>query len=101
MDHLREVEVIAVRDAIDLFQTAMEVTILDLLDKDPGTAIAYLQITGDNAIYHIKGVGDEFSSVYEDTKAQRIAIRLIEKTVDRLCAVLKNADNNGSSIAKP
>jgi hypothetical protein len=84
MDHLREIDDIGVQDAIDLFQTQMEVCIIDLLQEHSDTALAKIDQFRNRSLNHVKNLGYDFAPVADDLKAIRIAVVLLERTFERL-----------------
>lgn len=84
MDHLREIEDIAVRHAIDIFQGCMEIAIGNLLDDDRNTALSQLNRARDRALNLVNNLGSEVISIDQEAKTLRIAVGLLETTFDRL-----------------
>jgi len=84
MDHLSEVDDVAVHDAVDLFEAQIELLVLNLLNPDHATAIAQIATARDRAADRIIGLAKGCSSTSEDAKAIRIAAAMLTKTYKRL-----------------
>jgi hypothetical protein len=84
MEHLREIDDINVRHAVDLFQTQMELFILNLLGEDREVALVMIDKARRKALNHVKNLGSEFSAMDDEVKTIRIAISILEKSYERL-----------------
>ena len=84
MDHLSEVDDVAVHDAVDLSEAQIGLLVLNMLDADYGTAIAQVSTARDRAADRIIGLAKGCSSTSEDAKAIRIAAAMLTKTYKRL-----------------
>lgn len=83
MKHLNAISDIAVRDAVDIYQTQMERLILRLVgDVDSETVAAFLEEARQRALDHVK----EFNDTKHEARAHALAIAMLEKTFDRLSA---------------
>ena len=84
MDHLSEVDDVAVHDTVDLFEAQIELLVLNLLDPGHATAIAQIATARDRAADRIIGLANGCPSTSEDAKAIRIAAAMPTKTYKRL-----------------
>ena len=86
MDHLKTISDIAVRDAVDVYQTAMERLVVRLLgDNDPNALAAFLEDSRQRALNHVKNnLRSELRDIKSETRALTLAIAMVEKTFDRL-----------------
>ncbi len=91
MDHLAELGDWPTRNAIDAVQSQYELMILDLLDRDPGKALAYLEAARERSLHYIKNLGgDEFTAMENEAKSGRIAITILENSFARLIATIRD-----------
>jgi hypothetical protein len=90
MDHLAEVDNVAVRDAVDLFEAQIELFVLNLLDPDYGTAIAQITMARDRADDRIMKLAKDCSLTSENAKAIRIAAGMLTKTYKRLIDTIEH-----------
>jgi hypothetical protein len=85
VQHLREIDDIAVRDAVDIYQTQMELFVLQLLDKNRDIALTQIGTFRQTVLNHAENLlGSEFAP---------IAIAIIEMTHDRLREMIEARDN--------
>ena len=101
MDHLAEINDVAVRDAVDLFEAQIELLILGLLDPHHATAIAQITTARDRAADRIIDLARGCAPTSEDAKAIRIAAAMLTKTYKRLIDTVEHrramAEQKGSS----
>jgi len=84
MDHLAEINDVAVYDAVDLFEAQIELLVLNLLDPDHGAALDQITTARDRAADRIINLARGFPPTGEDAKAIRIAAAMLTKTYKRL-----------------
>ena len=86
MEHLKAISDIAVRDAVDVYQTAMERLVVRLVgENDPKTLAAFLDDARQRALNHAKNnLRSELRDIKSETRALTLAIAMLEKTFDRL-----------------
>ena len=86
MEHLKAISDIAVRDAVDVYQTVMERLVVRLLDhNDPKALAAFLEESRQRALNHAKiNLRSELRDIKTETRALTLAIAMLEKTFDRL-----------------
>lgn len=88
MDHMREIDDLVIRYALDLFQTEMEMAILVLLSSDRDIARAHLDAARQRALDGIEKSAVDLAED-ADQKAVRIARALIDKSFDRLRRIVQ------------
>jgi hypothetical protein len=76
---LREIDDIAVRDAIDTFQTYIESAIGNLLDPDRNKALAQIENARSRAMQNVKAMGSDVVPMEQEAKTLRLAVGLLEK----------------------
>ena len=96
-DPLREIDDIAVRDAIDIFQTYIESTIGNLLDRDRNMALAQIESARSRTIQNVKEMGSDVVPMEQEAKTLRLAVGLLEKTFDRLRKLHSSSDDDPGS----
>jgi hypothetical protein len=100
MDHLAEINDVAVRDAVDLFEAQMELLVLNLLDPDHSTAVTQITTARDRAADRIINLARECAPTSGDAKAIRIAAAMLAKTYKRLIDTIEHrrvsAEQKGS-----
>ena len=84
MDHLAEIDDVAVHDAIELFETQMELLVLSLLDADHATATTQITTARDGAADRIINLAKDCAPTNGDAKVIRIAAAMLTKTYKRL-----------------
>ena len=90
MDHLSEIADVAVHDAVELFETQIELLVLSLLDPDYEAAVAQITKARDRAADRIIGLAKGYSSTSDDAKAIRIAAAMLKKTYKRLIGTVEH-----------
>ncbi|HEY7247646.1 MAG TPA: hypothetical protein VH678_27570 [Xanthobacteraceae bacterium] len=78
-DPLREIDDIAVRDAIDIFQTYIESTIGNLLDRDRNIALAQIETARSRAMQNVKEMASDVVPIEQEAKTLCLAIGLTGK----------------------
>ena len=86
MEHLKAISDVAVRDAVDVYQTVMERLVMRLLgENDPKALAAFLEDARQHALNHVKNnLRSELRDIKSETRALILAIAMVEKTFDRL-----------------
>src|SRR3989442_5117941 len=97
-DPLREIEVIVVRDAIDIFQTYIESAIGNLLDHDRSKALVQIENARNRAMKNVKAVGSDVVPMEQEARTLRLAIGLLEKTFDRLREIYSSSEGDDRSL---
>jgi len=77
MDHLAEIDDVAVHDAIELFETQMELLVLSLLDADHATATMQITTARDGAADRIINLAKDCAPTNGDAKVIRIAAAML------------------------
>ena len=95
-DPLREIDDIAVRDAIYIFQTYIESTIGNLLDRDRNIALAQIETARSRAMQNVKEMGSDVVPMEQEAKTLRLAVGLLEKTFDRLHEIYSSSGGDTS-----
>jgi hypothetical protein len=98
MNHLSEVEDAAARAGVYTFQTQMEIIVLSLLHRDRVVALVQIEEARIASLDHL---GSDLEppphSIVHHAKSQRVAVAMLERTFDRLRAVIQAPDENGSA----
>ncbi len=97
-DPLREIDDIAVHDAIDIFQTYIESAIGNLLDRDRSKALIQIENARNRAIENVKALGSDVVSMEQEAKTLRLAIGLLEKTFNRLRDIYSSSEGDDASL---
>lgn len=92
MMHL-EIEDHCARAAVASYAMQMELFIMYLLGDNADDALPKISLARDQALNHVKNLGDEFTSMDDEVKAGRIMIDLLESTFSRLREVYEAIDD--------
>jgi hypothetical protein len=95
MRHMSEIGDPDIRDAIDLFQTEMELWLLNLLSKDRDIALAQINAARNRMLdafekSRVEGAEDR------ERKTLRVAFALLEKSFDRMAGTIEERHDDGT-----
>ena len=97
-DPLREIDDIAVRDAVNIFQTYIESAIGNLLDHDRSKALVQIEDARGRAMKNVKALGSDVVPMEQEAKTLRLAVGLLKKTFDRLREIYSSSEGDDTSL---